>query len=36
MFELNFDVKFPLLRLLIFLRDLKSTIIGCQQNLRKK
>ena len=28
LFELNFDVKFPLLRLLIFLSDLKSTILS--------
>ena len=27
LFELDFDVKFPLLRLLIFLSDLKSTIL---------
>ena len=26
LFELDFDVKFPLLRLLLFLSDLKSTI----------
>ena len=26
LFELDFNVKFPLLRLLIFLSDLKSTI----------
>ena len=26
LFELDFDEKFPLLRLLLFLRDLKSTI----------
>ena len=26
--ELNFDVKFPLLRLLLFLSDLKSTILN--------
>ena len=25
-FELDFDVKFPLLRILLFLNDLKSTI----------
>ena len=25
LFELDFDVKFPLLRLLLFLSDLKST-----------
>jgi hypothetical protein len=28
LFELDFDVKFPLLRLLIFLSDLKSTILS--------
>ena len=27
LFELDFDVKFPLLRLLLFLSDLKSTIM---------
>ena len=27
MFQLDFDVKFPLLRLLLFLIDLKSTIL---------
>ena len=27
LFQLNFDVKFPLLRLLLFLIDLKSTIM---------
>ena len=26
LFKLDFDVKFPLLRLLLFLSDLKSTI----------
>ena len=26
LFELDFDVKFPLLRLLLFLNDLKNTI----------
>ena len=26
LFELDFDAKFPLLRLLLFLNDLKSTI----------
>ena len=31
LFELNFSVKFPLLRILLFLSDLKSTILG---NLR--
>ena len=28
LFELDFDVKYPLLRLLLFLSDLKSTIFG--------
>ena len=28
MFELNSDVKFPWLRLLLFLSDLKSTILS--------
>ena len=28
LFELDFNVKFPLLRLLQFLSDLKSTILG--------
>ena len=28
LFQLDFDVKFPLLRLLLFLIDLKSTIFG--------
>ena len=28
LFELDFDVKFPLLRLLLFLSDFKSTILG--------
>ena len=27
LFQLDFDVKFPLLRLLLFLIDLKSTIV---------
>ena len=27
LFELDFDVKFPLLRLFLFLSDLKSTIL---------
>ena len=27
MFQLDFDVKFPLLRLLLFLIDLKSSIL---------
>ena len=27
LFQLDFDVKFPLLRLLLFLIDLKSTIL---------
>ena len=27
LFEIDFDVKFPLLRLLLFLSDLKSTIL---------
>ena len=27
LFELDFDLKFPLLRLLLFLSDLKSTIL---------
>ena len=27
LFELEFDVKFPLLRFLLFLSDLKSTIV---------
>ena len=31
--ELNFDVKFPLLRLLLFLSDLKSTIFNEKKNL---
>ena len=29
LFELDFDVKFPLLRLFLFLSDLKSTIAFC-------
>ena len=31
LFELDFDVKFPLLRLLLFLSDLKSTISASHQ-----
>ena len=34
MFELDFDVNFPLLRLLLFLSDLKSTIT--RQQIREK
>ena len=30
LFELDFDVKFPFLRLSLFLSDLKSTILGQQ------
>ena len=35
LFQLDFDVKFPLLRLLLFLIDLKSTIF-CLINSRKR
>ena len=35
LFELDFNVKFPLLRLLQYLSDLKSTIL-CQQLCLKK
>ena len=31
LFQLDFDVKFPLLRLLLFLIDLKSTIVRLQR-----
>ena len=34
LFELDFDVKFPLLHLLLFLSDLKSTIV-CQKSLKQ-
>ena len=30
LFQLDFDVKFPLLRLLLFVSDLKSTIYGIE------
>ena len=33
LFELDFSVKFPLLRLLQFLSDLKSTIPVCMNDL---
>ena len=29
LFKLDFDIKFPLLRLLLFLSDLKSTTVTC-------
>ena len=31
LFELDFDIKFPLLRLLLFLSDLKSNIFKMQK-----
>ena len=34
LFELDFDVKFPLLRLLLFLIDLKSTIVDQKALIR--
>ena len=35
LFQLDFDVKFPLLRLLLLIIDLKSTILQCVQKTLK-
>ena len=36
LFELDFDIKFPLLRLLLFLSDLKSTILRQKPSSHKQ